>query len=372
MGEVRLCIDRDLGRKVAVKISQATNQISREMFLREARIQGQLEHPAIVPVYELGKMPDGQPYFAMRRVHGRSLKEALERYTRTKLLGAFVSICLAIDFAHSKNVIHRDLKPDNIMLGEFGEVYILDWGIAKIIGEPDPNLSLPLPRPPDDSFQTTDGGVFGTPGYMAPEQARGDQEAISVGTDVYGLGLILFEILTGEPMHSSSISLRSPELAIPPELVAICERALEFDLDARWPSAREMANAIERFLEGDRDLEARRKAAGGFAIPGRSPILLMPYGTHRDPTVWERPEEMDPERFSPERSVGRARYAYFPFGGGARQCIGNAFAMMEGQIITAMMVRRFRPKLVPGTDVIPSSVSTLKPKGGLPMTLERV
>jgi cytochrome P450 len=120
-----------------------------------------------------------------------------------------------------------------------------------------------------------------------------------------------------------------------------------------------------RFCDAD-------EVVGGFPIPRGSPLLLMPYATHRDPAAWERPDELDPERFLPERSVGRPRYAYFPFGGGARQCIGNAFAIMEAQIIAAMMVRRFRPRLVPGTNVIPSSVSTLKPKGGLPMTLERV
>jgi serine/threonine-protein kinase len=271
MGEVLLCEDRELGRHVAVKISRSMSAISREMFVREAQIQGRLEHPSIVPVYDLGRTPDGQPYFAMKRVLGTSLGDILRRlgegdpiaqkkYTRSKLLGAFVSVCLAIDFAHSRNVIHRDLKPANVMLGEFGEVYVLDWGIAKVVGESEPGW-IPPPDLTDDSRETTEGGIVGTPGYMAPEQLRGTRDQISNRTDVYALGLILFEILTLEPMRYGRAALRREDLAIPPELASICERATEAEISERWASAREMAEGIERFLEGDRDLEMRHKAA---------------------------------------------------------------------------------------------------------------
>src|SRR5687768_1961663 len=262
MGEVMVCQDRELGRQVAVKISRATNDISRDMFVREARIQGQLEHPAIVPVYDFGKMPDGQPYFVMKRVRGTSLKEilrrmadgdpvAIKKYTRTKLLGAFVSVCLAIDFAHSKSVIHRDLKPANIMLGEFGEVYVLDWGIMKLVGEAEPGGGLSSSGPQDGSMQTTIGSAFGTPGYMAPEQLDGDVEAISVRTDVYALGAMLYEILTLRPLSAKG-GAGTP--TVPPELKAICDRAVAQVISDRWASAREMADAVDRYLEGDRDL----------------------------------------------------------------------------------------------------------------------
>ncbi len=295
MGEVLLCRDRELGRQVAVKVAQVSSPLAREMFLREARIQGQLEHPAIVPVYDLGSMPDGQPYFAMKRILGTSLKDIVARldegeqatekkYSRTKLLSAFVSICLAIDFAHSRNVIHRDLKPANIMLGEFGEVYVLDWGIAKLLGDSEPSGEPPIDRD-SDAGQTTDGGVFGTPGYMAPEQLAGVRDAISVRTDVYALGAIMFEILTLEPMHAQRATLTAPDLAIPPELAAICERATAKEPSARWSSAREMADAVERFLEGDRDVEMRHRAAQEHLSASRRALVRA-----RDPAVNEHEE----------------------------------------------------------------------------------
>src|SRR5262249_3860960 len=147
MGVVHLCSDRRIGREIALKLAREGGLAAR--FLREARVQGRLEHPAVVPVYDLGRAPDGKLYFTMKPVRRRNVGDILERqrrgdaeareqYTRRKLLTAFVNVCLAVDFAHSRGVLHRDLKPANVMLGDFGEVYVLDWGLARIQGVVDP------------------------------------------------------------------------------------------------------------------------------------------------------------------------------------------------------------------------------------------
>src|SRR5262245_9400055 len=200
MGEVRLCLDRTIGREVALKvIRQPTGGIDRDLvqrFLREARVQGQLEHPSIVPVHELGTARDGALYFTMKRVRGSTLAEVIEvmraglpmaaAFTRRRLLSAFSTVCLAVDFAHSRGVLHRDLKPGNLMLGDFGEVYVLDWGLAKVRGAEDvPATDGDGDGDGDDGTagrldsallggaKTAHGDVMGTPGYMAPEQLRG-------------------------------------------------------------------------------------------------------------------------------------------------------------------------------------------------------
>jgi serine/threonine-protein kinase len=299
MGEVRVCRDHLIGREVAFKVVRAgagsspPGMLSR--FLREARIQGQLEHPAVVPVYDLGVGPDGAAYFTMKRVRGMTLAEILralsfgdpectQRYSRRKLLTAFSSVCLAVDFAHSRGVLHRDLKPSNVMLGDFGEVYLLDWGLARLASSADlparPGDPPLIDAPLDAGARSVDGTLMGTPGYMAPEQVRGDR-ALDARTDVYALGCILFELLTLEPLHrresapaliASTLmgvdarpSVRDPTRALPPELDAICVRATTRDPAERFPSARALHEAIERFLDGDRDLELRRQLAAAHA-----------------------------------------------------------------------------------------------------------
>jgi serine/threonine-protein kinase len=259
MGEVLLLRDVVIGRDVAMKSVRKDMQASpaaRERFLREARVQGQLEHPSIVPVYDLAKDEGDRLYFTMRRVRGRLLDEACRSLTRHALLSAIGRVCLAVDYAHAHGVVHRDLKPSNLMIGDYGEVYVLDWGVAKL---------------PD----VDDVGMLGTPGYMPPEQVRG--ETVDARADVYALGVCLFELLTGEPLHAGAstksvldgtlagvdarVALRARGADVPPELEAICVRATAEDPDDRFPSAREMYDAIERFLEGDRDLERRRVKA---------------------------------------------------------------------------------------------------------------
>ena len=292
MGEVRLCQDIRIGRDVALKVirdDRAEHERARTRFFTEARVQGQLEHPAVVPVYDLDTTANGRPYFTMRRVAGRTLADILRmddrgEYTRHRLLSAFSQVCLAVQYAHERRIIHRDLKPSNIMLGDFGEVYVLDWGLAKALDEQesaggeggDPVSFDEL----GGSAETVEGEVLGTPGYMAPEQLDGVHGNVGHHADIYALGAILFELLTSEPLHprktpqqavGSTIEgadarahARCPDSQVPPELEAICVRATRYDRADRHASARELQQAIERYLEGDRDAQLRRELAQSY------------------------------------------------------------------------------------------------------------
>ena len=298
MGEVHACRDRIIGREVALKALLPTRrerEDAQARFLREARVQGQLEHPAVVPVYDLGVTPDGSAYFTMKRVRGRTLEEliaarrtgASDAPTVQQLLNAFGSVCLAVELAHRRGVVHRDLKPSNIMLGDYGEVYVLDWGLAKLVAETE-DAARELPsidsmETDGSSGSTREGALLGTPGYMAPEQARGF--ATGPAADVYALGTVLFELLALEPLHRgdtvaallaatvssdpSGPSARRPDLTIPPELDAICLKAVATDPLARFSSARALHDAVQRYLEGDRDLALRKRLAAEHLAAAR-------------------------------------------------------------------------------------------------------
>jgi eukaryotic-like serine/threonine-protein kinase len=284
MGEVRLFQDEWIGRGVATKTNHGgrdAEEISKQRFLREARLQGQLEHPSIVPVYDVGVRPDGGLYFTMRRVRGRTLEEVLDavkrgdeeavrQFSRRKLLTAFVNVCLAVHYAHTRGVVHRDLKPANVMLGDFGEVYVLDWGIAKVLSDAEPEIASAV----GDAAATKAGALLGTPAYMAPEQLRGENDRVDARTDVYALGLILFELLTLTRARKAatlvelalllgSFDARPSRLVkdIPPEIDDLCVRATSLAQDSRIGSARDLADAVEQFLDGDRELERRKALA---------------------------------------------------------------------------------------------------------------
>jgi serine/threonine-protein kinase len=272
MGEVLTAHDQRIGRDVAIKRmrSSTPSDSATIRFLREARIQARLDHPAIVPVYELDIDADGRPYFTMKRLAGVTLAQRLSEHVPVKpLLRAFVDVCLAIEFAHARGVVHRDLKPANIMLGDYGEVYVLDWGIARVLADRDaPNEAGDI----DTLEGTKTGDLLGTPGYMAPEQIRG--EPVGPATDVYALGAILFEILAGEPLHprgtaalGSTLSApqhspgrRVPRRDIAPELDLACFAALG-EMPGARPTARELRDRIQSYLDGDRDVEQRRALA---------------------------------------------------------------------------------------------------------------
>src|SRR6185503_1514109 len=214
------CRDARIGRRVALKQLRSgggttSGSGDRARFVREARIQAQLEHPAMVPVYEMGKTPDGGEYFTMKRVRGRTLADVLAelkegapetaaRTSQRRLLTAFSSVCLAVQYAHERGVLHRDLKPANLMLGDFGEVYVLDWGVAKLFGEADGGEAIEDTG--GEGVQTVAGSIFGTPGYSAPEQVSG--RPTDPRSDVYALGAILFEILALEPLVPRAVVSR--------------------------------------------------------------------------------------------------------------------------------------------------------------------
>jgi serine/threonine-protein kinase len=274
IGEVIAAHDLRVGRDVAIKRlktkSPTQDEVSR--FMREARIQARLDHPGIPPVHEIGSDASSRPYFAMKRLAGITLHQHLSvpEQNRPKLLRAFVEACRAIEFAHSRGVVHRDLKPGNIMLGEYGDVYVIDWGLARVVGE----AVTELVSDDIDSLDVKTGDLIGTPGYMAPEQVQrvGDT---GQPADVYALGAILFEILAGEPVHPrgsnaiastvsgttiTSVVKRRPDRVVPPELDAVCASMLAMDPTTR-PTARRVADRIEAYLDGDRDVARRRTMA---------------------------------------------------------------------------------------------------------------
>jgi serine/threonine-protein kinase len=290
IGQVWLARDIDLGREVALKElrpERTAHPEVRTRFLDEAKITGQLEHPGIVPIYELSRRSnDQQPFYTMRFVKGQTLTEAVLGYHRRRqegteqpldlrnLIVAFVGACNAVAYAHSRGVIHRDLKGQNIILGDFGEVIVLDWGLAKVIGQTEGGggPASPPPAVGDERTPTVQGQVLGTPAYMAPEQAEGRLDAVDHRSDVYGLGAILYEILTGKaPFTGGSTDevlrkvreeppRRPRELCpgTPPALEAICLKAMAKRPETRYPTAIDVAREIQRFL-ADEPVEAWRE-----------------------------------------------------------------------------------------------------------------
>ncbi len=280
MGEIVRALDTQIGREVAIKrlppMTGSRSEEWRQRFLREARVQALLEHPSVVPVYDLGFGAGGQPYFSMKRVLGETLHEVVERSSpedlrrsRNRLLRAFVTVCLALHFAHEHGVVHRDLKPDNVMIGPHGEVYVLDWGVAKILEITRTGAATAIPLPGDE---TLPGEAVGTPGYMSPEQALGLGDDVDGRSDVFSLGAILFELLTGqhffEGAHPQQLLAqtidpdrrkRAPRADVPPELQAVIDRATSYDHAVRHQSALALAQDVERYLDGDRDEEHRAR-----------------------------------------------------------------------------------------------------------------
>jgi serine/threonine protein kinase len=260
MASVYLARDRELDRHVAIKVLSDLHADPnvRARMLEEARIISRLEHPGIVPIHDSGTLPDGRIYFAMKWVRGRRLDELSQsEMPLTDLLTIVEKIGQTVAFAHAHGVIHRDLKPQNIMVGPFGEVLVMDWGVAKQIHAPVVSDDGSLPRQSDvisiNHNQTVPGAVLGTPGYMAPEQIRGEVNRIDERTDVYGLGGILYFLLTrrapGEKAESESpiVALRSWNPAVPRPLEAICLKALAPDPENRYASVADLLGDIASF-----------------------------------------------------------------------------------------------------------------------------
>ncbi|GMU43765.1 MAG: SUMF1/EgtB/PvdO family nonheme iron enzyme [Xanthomonadales bacterium] len=325
MAEVRRVRDRRLNRVMAMKILRADIAADAELaarFVEEAQATAQLQHPGIVPVHELGRLADGRSYFTMKEVQGRTLAEVIDAVHATsagaagaatadgwslrRLIDAFRTVCDAVAYAHARGVVHRDLKPQNVMIGEFGEVLVLDWGIAMVAGRAAGFGAVRTDRSDNDAHATALGTVAGTPAYMPPEQARGEIDQIGPASDVYALGAILYQILSGQPpypladacstlqevvsrppkplaqarrlrlrrvgagadatlIRPSAQPQQSPapdapleEVALPPmpaPLVAACERAMAREIGERYADAAALAAEIAAWTEGARRRE---------------------------------------------------------------------------------------------------------------------
>jgi tetratricopeptide (TPR) repeat protein/tRNA A-37 threonylcarbamoyl transferase component Bud32 len=264
MGRILRARDRRLGRQIAIKENLAATGDHAHRFEREARITARLQHPSIVHVHEAGVWPSGEPFFAMDLVAGRSFDEVIARATtleqRLALIPNVLAVADAIAYAHHQGVIHRDLKPKNVLVGDFGETVVIDWGLAKDLSgpaEPEDASSAPVL-----DGATEAGKVVGTPAYMPPEQARG--EAVDPRTDVYALGAVLFHLLAGRPPISGRNgdevlarilagplpSLAEVQPGVPPDLLAIVTKAMAFAPGGRYPSARELADDLRQYQTG--------------------------------------------------------------------------------------------------------------------------
>lgn len=250
MGGVFRVQDTALGRQVALKvigIVDSSGEFGLRL-LREAKVIAQLEHPGIVPVHDVGTLPDGRVFYTMKLVQGRRLDQYRDELGGVpERLRTFQKICEAVSFAHAHHVLHRDLKPQNIMVGRFGEVLVMDWGLAKVLNSEitaEPGLSRKTslrPSPPADAdtaeADTAHGVVLGTPGYMAPEQARGDLAALGPRADVYALGAVLKFLVEGPGPASKA-------------LAAIAGKAMAADAQDRYGSVEELAGDVAHYLDG--------------------------------------------------------------------------------------------------------------------------
>jgi serine/threonine-protein kinase len=293
-GRVIAAFDRHTGRIVALKSLKEElrgDPLLADRFLAEGQIAARLEHPSIIPVYDLGLLPDGAPFYTMRVVSQRSLRSVLRdaavraEWSLVRLCTTFVQICRAMAYAHERGIVHRDLKPENILLGRYGEVYVADWGIAKPLGDPPDDVRVVPALRPSRRDDTEVGAMLGTPGYMAPEQVRGDGTPIDARADVFGLGAILYEILTGarpfpgrdpeavlraileaEPVRPRTVDPRCPLV-----LEDLCMRMLAKSPDER-PSTEAVAEEIEAFLEGAKERARRRAEADALVTQAEEPL----------------------------------------------------------------------------------------------------
>jgi serine/threonine-protein kinase len=283
MGEVSLATDQDIGRQVAVKrlLSQQPNTLAR--FVDEVRTIGRLEHPNIVPIHDVGVDADGRYFFVMKFVDGETLSSIIKRladgdaktharFGFEQRLDIFIGLVRALQFAHERGIIHRDIKPDNIMVGPFGEVMVMDWGIAREIGDDDRPAQTQAALASNRACETNDGAVIGTPMYMSPEQAMGETTALDARSDLYSAFVVLFELLTlrtyirdaqsvmdvlvkaqeqGCPGLTDPVYIHPLQDAIPMEFRHYLKRGLPLDKESRFESAADALAELHRVRAGD-------------------------------------------------------------------------------------------------------------------------
>lgn len=293
MGAIMRVQDRVLLRTAAMKVLEpsdgVTDDTKRAIFLEEAQITSQLDHPNICPIYDYGKDSAGTDYITMKLVRGGTLAAMVhapgydpsDARCLREALGVFLKVCDALAFAHAKGVLHRDLKPENIMVGDFGQVYLMDWGVAKVLNT-EAHTSVKVSR---TGLSATDqpGAIVGTLMYMAPEQARGESATLDERTDVFGLGAILYEILTQiPPYYAQNLGdlvllaqgaqwrppqvLCGPDLLLPAALCAVCERALQARREDRYQTVLELKAAVEDFLIGGLSFPSHSYAVGDCIV----------------------------------------------------------------------------------------------------------
>jgi serine/threonine-protein kinase len=283
---VHRVLDKTLLREVALKLLRPeldANQRQVQRFIREAQITAQLDHPNIVPIHEISRDPESGYFISMKLVDGETLSDVVARMEHARLqpdnlaelLQVFIKVCEAIAFAHSRGVIHRDLKPSNIMVGKFGEVYVMDWGVARLVPERGdaPSRYAVVGQKLEEAFNEQPGNIIGTPRYMPPEQIQGRHDEVGERSDVFALGATLYHALTGRPPYTAesyyntlleALSGDVPppdevvgEGLIPPGLSRIAMRAMAFKAEDRYPSAIELKKDVERFLRGSWDQVTR-------------------------------------------------------------------------------------------------------------------
>ncbi|MBS2023593.1 MAG: protein kinase [Deltaproteobacteria bacterium] len=285
MSSIRRVYDQNLLRRVAMKVLDPTlakEKLHVQAFIEEAQITAQLDHPNLVPVHELGVDADGTHYFTMRLIRGQTLAEWIsgrkEELTAPlhlqQSIGIVIKVCDALAYAHSKGVLHLDLKPANIMVGTYGEVYLMDWGLSRLVDEA---VAVEVRRDAEMQRLRTQSRVSGTPAYMSPEQAMGRTDTFDGRTDIYALGAVLYHLVTGRPpfagetvqaalMHAANNEFDPPQLAtphlLPPELVRILEKALQAEPAARYQGALDLKQDLEKFLRGGLYFPAQTFAAG--------------------------------------------------------------------------------------------------------------